>query len=257
MSETNKIKYLIIKEDTPHHSRRHKKHAKSKKPFLSGVYKWIKRNPLKLVSFFFLVVLIYISVLFYGYEEDDMASIEEISNSTTVKGILLPKRLLSEAGTVFIKIGKTKHPVSLEELNQGYQVSPMKMADCGNYSELSDSTKFTLSLSEDRLFVTANFRYLLNGIVIGSVNQKEWVYLSEKISDTRTDDYSFELSDDKGNVIFTIQFIEPDTVSVQGYFVGTDCIYVINNNGIYSEVKSGNYIERILPEIKKIKKIIE
>jgi len=201
--------------------------------------------------------LIYISVLFYGYDEDDTDSIEEVSNNTAVKGILLPSRLLGEAGTVFIKFGKTKNPVSLEELNQGYQVSVMKMTGCGNYSGLSDSTKFTISLSEGRLFVNANFRYLLNGTVIASVNQKEWVYVSEKISETRTDDYSFELSDDKGNVIFTVQFIEPDTLSVQGYFVGEDCIYVINNDGIYSEVKSGNYIERISPQIKKIKKIIE
>jgi hypothetical protein len=238
---------------SPRSSGRQGQH-KSRKRNLKKISQWIKKNPLKIAALFFIGAIIYVSVLFYNYEEDQIITNDSIYNDKMVKGILVPMRILSELSAISIQLGTIKSSVSLQELKKGYKVSPANMINCGS-TTLSDPSAFIITLIQERLYVTASFKHIFNEKIIGSVNNAEWSFLSENITDIRTDDYSFEVLDNTGNVIFNMQFAEPDILSVNGYFIGAECIYVISDNSIYSNLKTGNYIERALPEIKRIKKI--
>ena len=243
-----------VKTDNRHS--RHARHTRHKTTGLKSIAKWVKKNPLKIAASLFIGAIIYISVLFYNYEEGNVIKNENVVNNKIVRGILVPMRILSEMSTVSVDFGKTKNSVSLQQLKQGYEISPTGIGHCANDMNLSKPSKFIIYLVEDRLYVTTNFIGISDDSIIGSVNKKDWTFLSKNISAIRTDDYSFEVSDSRRNVIFNMQFIEPDILSIHGYFIGAECIYIVNDNGIYSDTKTGNYIERALPEIKKIKRIM-
>jgi hypothetical protein len=47
--------------------RRHGKHSKRKSSFLKLAFKWLRRNPTKAIAFVLLFVLIYLTILFFTY----------------------------------------------------------------------------------------------------------------------------------------------------------------------------------------------
>ena len=174
------------------------------------------------------------------------------NNKNPVKGILLPVSLVSESSPVLISFGKTTNSVSLEELRRGYTLSPQKLIHCGREEGIEDYTKFTIYLVEDRLYVTTDFRNLLNDEIAGSINKKQWAIFTKSLSGFHSDDNSFQVSDAQGNITFQMEFNEPDSLSIQGYFIGKECIYVVGHNTTYSDAKVGNYIERVISEIKEV-----
>lgn len=246
---------------TRHRSHKHRRKPKTKKLTFKRFSKWIKRNPSKTIAFFSVGLIIVLTVLFYLYDKEMLTTNEVRSNNINsnhkepVKGILLPVSLVSESSPVLINFGKITSPVSLEELRGGYTVSPQKLIHCGRGEEIEDRTKFTIYLVEDRLYVTADFRNLLSDEIAGSINQKQWTLLTKSLSGFHSDDNSFQVSDAQGNITFNMQFNQPDSLSIQGYFIGKECVYVVGQNTIYSEAKVGNYIERAMPEIKEVNKL--
>ncbi len=51
------------------HSKRHSRHSKNKRTALKRIFKWIKRNPFKVVAILCSCILIYITVLFFLYDK--------------------------------------------------------------------------------------------------------------------------------------------------------------------------------------------
>ncbi|MEO6329523.1 MAG: hypothetical protein ABIO55_11345 [Ginsengibacter sp.] len=242
-------------EETHKRRRRHTRHKKDGKSIVKDIAKWLKKHPLKVAAFIFVGFIIYLSFLFYNYDNYNPTSNEIVSNNKVVRGILLPMRLLSEISEIYLDFGKTQLSVSIDQLKAGYKVSPMSIAHCSNNIKPGDPSDFIIYLVEDRIYISTNFKDLYDDKIIGSVNKKDWTFLSKNISAVRTDDYSFEVFDRKENVIFAMQFKEPGIISIQGYFIGEECIYILNDDGAYSDTKTGNYVERVLPQIKNIKKI--
>jgi len=241
---------------TRHRSHKHRRKPKVKKLSFKFFLKWIKRNPSKTIAFLSSILIIVLTVLFYLYSHEMLTttrvSSKNISsnNKNLMNGILLPVSLVSESSPVLINFGKITSSVSLEDLRHGYMISPQKLINCGIEAQTEDQTKFTIYLVEDRLYVTTDFRNLLDEGIAGSVDQRQWTLLTKSLSGFHSDDNSFKVSDTQGNVIFNMQFNQPDSLLIKGYFVGKECVYVIGHNSTYSDAKVGNYIEKAMPEIK-------
>lgn len=241
--------------------KKHSRHKKRKTPILHRLSAWVKKNPLKIAAFLFVGSIIYISVLFYNYEENFGSQKEAVSNNKTIRGILLPMRILSEISAITVNFGGIKIPLTLEELKRGHKISPVNLKNCGSQpvdagKGRNDPADFTITLIDDRIYVNAAFVSTVDGQIIGRVNHKEWSFLSTNISSVRSDDYSFEVSDNRGNINFSMQFTEPDVLTIRGCFIGADCIFVVHDNTVYADVKTGNYLNRAKSEITKIKKIL-
>ena len=243
---------------TSHRSHKHRRKSKTKKLSFKFFSKWVRRNPSKTIAFFSSGLIIVVTVLFYLYSHEMLTTTRVSSknigsnNKNQIKGILLPVSLLSESSPVLINFGKITSSVSLKDLRRGYMMSPQKLINCGREAQTEDQTKFTIYLVEDRLYVTTDFRNLLDDGIAGSINQRQWTLLNKSLSGFHSDDNSFQVSDMQGNIIFNMQFNRPDSLLIQGYFIGKECLYVIGHNTTYSDAKVGDYIERAMPEIKAV-----
>ena len=53
-----------------HRSKRRSRHARKKRPFIYNIYKWAKKNPLKIIAILFAIILIYITILFIQFANE-------------------------------------------------------------------------------------------------------------------------------------------------------------------------------------------
>ena len=87
---------------------------------------------------------------------------------------------------------------------------------------------------------------------MAATDQKHFTIRPKNLSGFYSDDNSFKVYDTQGNINFNMEFNAPDSLSIQGYFVGKDCVYVIGSNTVFSDAKIGDYVERTIPEIKRL-----
>ncbi len=239
----------------PRRSRRSSRSLKSKKKYsFKRLRKWMKKHPSKAIAIFSVGLIIILSISFYIYDMDMLTAGEvRPENKNPIKGVLLPVELVSESSPLTIKFGATSRTVSLKELRKGYVISPQKMINCAPGNPVEDRTRFILSLIEDRLYVNANFNDITGNEKIAGADGKHWTIRPKKASAFYSDDNSFKVYDTQGNINFNMQFEQPDVLIIEGYFSGAECIYVAGSGANFSDAKTGNYIERLMPEIKRLK----
>ncbi len=63
-----------------HSGKKHSRHEGKKRSFIYNIYKWAKKNPLKIIAILFGILLIYITILFIQY-----ANKNESKERTTLK----------------------------------------------------------------------------------------------------------------------------------------------------------------------------
>ena len=239
-------------------SRRHRSRSKNKKKLsVKRIRRWIKRNPSKTIAVFSIAVIVAITVSFYFYNielipSDIRPTVKRPNKKNPIKGILLPVTLITESSSLIIKFGTIARSVSLKELRQGYTISPQNLVNCAIQDRREDRTKFTILLVEDRLYVNATFTNLSNNEVVAVTDQKHFTTLPKNLSGFYSDDNSFKVYDTQGNISFNMEFNAPDSLSILGYFIGEDCVYVIGRNTAFSDAKIGDYVERTIPEIKRL-----
>jgi hypothetical protein len=246
------------KRVTHHRSSRHRSQSRNRKKLsFKRIRRWIKKNPSKTIAIFSIAIIVGITVSFYFYNlelipTDIRPNVKRPDKKNPVKGILIPVTLITESSSLTIRFGTITKSVSLKELRKGYSISPQNLINCTVPKGTGDRTKFTILLVEDRLYVNAVFKNLSGEETIASTNQKRFTIAPRNLSAFYSDDNSFKIYDEQGNINFHTEFNEPDSLSITGYFIGSECVYVVGHNAIYSYARMGNYIERIMPEIKRL-----
>ncbi len=233
--------------------------SKQKKGFRHSirlVNVWIKNNPLKTIAFFSIGIIIYLTVLFYLYNVDNLNNSEDILISKIeIKGLLIPQEVLNRNKQVVLRFGDTENSFSLEKLKEGIAISPVSLTNCEKVKKRKDPLKFFIFLEDDRLYVNTTFIELASGEIIGTVNKKHLRVSSGNLSSFHSEDNFFEVLDAEENVVFNMQFTKPGLLVIQGYFISSNCIYVTGENKIYADHKAENYIEKASREINQIKKL--
>ncbi|MBS1773297.1 MAG: hypothetical protein JST82_10565 [Bacteroidetes bacterium] len=97
------------------------------------------------------------------------------------------------------------------------------------YTACSDDQDITLGVKDDRLYISTQFKDIKNEDVIGDIEFNHWKMFKPNFLKINQDDSSFEVFDRQGYNAFAIRFFEPNKLVVQGYFVGSSTIAVVNN----------------------------
>jgi hypothetical protein len=239
-----------------HSSRRHRSRSKSRQLFFKSLLKWLKKNRSKWLAILAIPFIIIITVLFYLYSKRNLTEREiellKANGKDPIRGILLPMELITESDPVTIKFGTITKSVSLNELREGYVVSPENLVTCEQEIKTKNQTNFIIYLVENRLYVNAKFVNLKSSEVIAATDKRNWILLPKFGSKFYSDNSSFKIYDTDGNINFYMKFNGKDSLSIKGYFIGNECVYIIGSNTEYSDAKAGNYIERFVPRIKEL-----
>ena len=98
----------------------------------------------------------------------------------------------------------------------------------GSLSPEYPSGSIRLRIINDKLFVSTEIRDLGDELV-GVINYNKWSLFKPNLLTYPDTDSSVEVIDRYNNVVFSILFTAPNSLTIQGYFMKKDRIIVINN----------------------------
>jgi hypothetical protein len=256
-NQNNKVSNSGERKKSKHHrSRTHRSRLKRRQLFFKNLLKWLKKNRSKWIAILAIPFIIIITILFYLYSRRNLGEheieLQKADNKNPIKGILLPMELITESDPVTIRFGTITKSVSLNELREGYVISPENLITCEVQTKAISQTKFIIYLVENRLYVNATFVNLKTSEAIAATDKTNWTLLPKSGSKFYSDNSSFKIYDKEGNINFDMKFNGKDSLNIKGYFIGRECVYIIGSNIEYSDSKAGNYIEKVVPQIKEL-----
>ncbi|MBV8389896.1 MAG: hypothetical protein JO080_08870, partial [Mucilaginibacter sp.] len=167
-----------------------------------------------------------------------------------VKGILVPDLILNNHILKFYS-GTNMSAYSKESLLQGVVHDPNVMG-VDEIAPLNISFK----LIGDRLYIYSVFKDFDNENVIGTIDSNSYMLKSSNFFNFKSDDRRLEVYDNKNDVVFSIQFEEPNLIRFKGYVVGkTACLVSTDNNLEVFYKSSPNYRMEARSAIDKIPRI--
>lgn len=194
--------------------------------------------------------------MFYLYNIDLLNTSDDVVNPKyPFKGLLIPK-VSKDSGRLTVRFGSMLSAFSIEQLKKGVAISPLFLTNCESLRKGNDPTKFFIFLEDDRLFVSTGFSDLESEEILGNVNRHHLKLFSEEHASFHADNNFLEILDARDNVIFSMQASNAGIITIQGYFISPQCVYIAAGNFLYAHPKSGTFhIQQALPEIKQIRKI--
>lgn len=160
-----------------------------------------------------------------SFHKDFASEHTKFQEEKFIKGILIPDKIIYADKSIDIAFGSVTFTQDIEELSKGFEL----------YDKLKclwehKPVKFWLSLVNNRISVTATFKDIQKGEIVGILENNHWSLVKANLFNYWDTDTFLEVLDNAGNVIFSLQFIEPRTIKVRGYFMGDN-----NNVAVISE----------------------
>jgi len=153
-----------------------------------------------------------------------------------VRGILVPK-LISDQYLIKFYCGSNMAAYTKESLLQGVVYDP-------NVVGIDEAVPLNISfkLMGDRLYIYSEFKDFDNENVIGTIDSNSYMLKSSNFFNFKSDDRRLEVYDNKNDVVFSIQFEEPNFIRFRGYVVGKTACLVSTDAGLKIFMKSNpNY----------------
>jgi hypothetical protein len=187
-----------------------------------------------------LIVLTFVGTLFaipqiIDYVKDKSKTQEvRFRENNFIKGILYPDKVQNEFNEVSFDFGNFKLGVPLSALRTGILLRPPGIAcfdSTGKHYEIP--IKLALRLEGDRIQVSDSLIELSSRKLAGVISDNQWLLIKDNILSYHANDKFLEVLDKKGPyVIFRMEYLSQNIISVRGYFVGRYCIMVANGKGI-------------------------
>ena len=170
-----------------------------------------------------------------------------------IKGIYLKD--LGNLPTLYFNFGTFVLGYSPEQLHNG--ITPFNGVVLGNCGPVN----LEFIEKDDRLYVSCNF-IDLDENKIGEMEFNHWKIYNDKFLDYHCNNTSFEITDFKGHVVFSISFRKNKSqpfVSIAGYLTNPDAIFVLNHETPYFciEKSDSNWKQKAEREIYKIRPIVK
>jgi len=163
---------------------------------------------------------------------------------TFLRGIIIPNYSENDKDIkTFYGTNSSTQPI--EKFKQGIDISPDPIASP------DDAGTIRLRIINDKLFVSTEIRDLSDELV-GVIDYNKWSLFKPNLLTYHETDNSLEVIDRYNNVVFSILFTAPNTISLQGYFMEKNRIVVIGT-GLSSFPKSN--IDLAKEAIRTIKRI--
>jgi len=209
---------------------------------------WLKRVPRKiwvaLASLSILVTLSQISGTWKTITDLFKTKAELFREEKFVSGVLLPDDIDLEKPITFI-FGTNKLEYTFEELQKIAKVGVKSSLQfsCGkpildiskarepdDHIDYSPISSLAFKIIDRRLYVSDTARYVLNEEVTGILDFNEWSLPKDNILDLHQRDNYLEIIDKQGHLCLGVEFIDGNTVQVQGYFINQYYFAVLNSS---------------------------
>jgi len=169
------------------------------------------------------------------------------------RGILLPPYSSDGSSTVKpvikIKIGTYIYRIFPNHFQEGVPFSIPGFQMNANTSLFSD---LTLKIKSGRLYISTTMRYIANREVVGKMVFNKWTLFKSNILTfyPADDGKGLEVVDKQGNVVLSLFYIDSNTISLQGYFLGDEWIGIIapDQVGLYKYANM-NYAMNLIHQI--------
>lgn len=145
-----------------------------------------------------------------------------------VQGILLPDKLLGDEEHICIGFGTFQQCYSVNELKKGKEFIP-NMFICDFDNDYPVRCKF--KIINNRLYISDSLRSLDNDNLVGILNDNRWQLKKQEMFEFINDDKRLQVIDNKGNIMLSVAFQEPNTVLLHGYFIKEKSAAVISDKG--------------------------
>ncbi len=167
-----------------------------------------------------------------------------------LSGIHIPDHILkSYSGILFGYDGYAKK-IDFDQINNN------KEFRASNFL-INDSSLLNLyaTLIDDKLYFSTTF-YDLDGFYVGKMDYNSWEVKGNKVSYYPSDNEDYlEIRDDRDYIIFQMEYIYPNNIRFQGYYLDSKNITVVSDMGIdiFPRNKEGKFqAEDVLKKIKSL-----
>jgi hypothetical protein len=151
---------------------------------------------------------------------------EKWKDQTFVRGILIPQSLLSSTDTINLELGTVSFRDNVHNLKQGIEFKQSRVLGCGSSPVFPFDLRF--KIENNRLYFATTFKDIQKEEVVGIIDFRTWSLVKSNLLDYNETDESLEVIDRSGNIIFSLLYKYPNTISIKGYFVAVDCITVVS-----------------------------
>jgi hypothetical protein len=136
-----------------------------------------------------------------------------------IKGILI----FDSVKTVLLfQWGTNNFGFTMKQLEDGVTIDRMVHV-CGPVD-----VKF--KVKDNRIYTSAKFNSILNEENIGTMEYNHWRVYLPNLMDYDHDEERLQVRDKQSNIVFSIQYLGNGRVSIAGYFVDEDKIFVLVND---------------------------
>ena len=210
----------------------------------------------------FITILVVISglLVFRDQVHDILTPREKLwKERTYLDGIKIPLNISDENQLLTVIIGSRDHRnyglaqvFSLSALSDTPSFKPDKVP---MIIMPGGDTPFNLKflLKKDRLYIGTIFKDI-DDKYVGKMNFTEWELKSSKISNYHDGDDNMEIIDENGYVLFNMRYQSPNTIIIEGYYVGDGGVQIANDTTMIGFNKLlPDYKQEALQYIKGIK----
>jgi hypothetical protein len=144
--------------------------------------------------------------------------------SKEIKGVMIWSNNFNDNGIINLKLGSnTLHDISYLQIENGINLN-------GYYHFCDDpSIKISLKIMNRRVYVSTRMEDL-DGAFIGEIKNNYWEFYKDSQAELiENNDSVLRFTDLSHDNLIDLKFINANTISLQGYFVGSDSVLVMNH----------------------------
>jgi hypothetical protein len=142
-----------------------------------------------------------------------------------VHGIHIPMSIASQYNELVFKFGTVRESVLLNSLRKD---SMYKLA-------VLQPPLFNISfkLKNEYLFISSSFRDIKTEQIIGKMDFNHWETKNSGITHYHDGDDNMEIIDANGFVVFNMRYQYPNTIQINGYFIGDKFVNVATSQELF------------------------
>ena len=153
------------------------------------------------------------------------SDIENYNREAFVQGILMPQLLFDPKGKINVMLGSNTMGFHFDELKQGVKVSPTGLM----FNDEKSTFNLKIKIINNRLFFSRVFNDLINEQYVGELDYNKWKFFKPNFLFCNQTDSSFEVLDKAKNIMFSILYIKPGTIKLQGYSINEHSLMVVTD----------------------------
>lgn len=144
---------------------------------------------------------------------------EKFIDDQYIKGMLIPDEVQIRYNNIFLQFGtrgRTGYEVSLQALRNGLTISPNYIDCIDKFGNHENAVQISVQLINNRLSISSTFYNFKTDNFVAKIDKNRLIGLNREIVDFSDNDKFFEVIYNGNNVILSLQFENPNTISILG-----------------------------------------